>query len=206
MYHFRRIRTANGDIPPPLHPSLAALFIVIKKGADFSEISRNHPNLRSHIYYKPRAKFPEDISNLLPPAAERWWVSLGESRSASTSSFSFPRSHTAASARQGEAAPTLPAPVPRVRLILPPRTDEPEDVEMELDELNDDEYVPVSDFIVVFSHILTVATSPPPSVLPRPGRLPRSLQGQGSERVPCCRSMERRSARLAHPSGSPPHL
>jgi hypothetical protein len=78
MRQFRRLKDENDGVPPALHPTLAALFIVLDSGADFSEIGRNHQNLRKHKYYNHRAKFPEDISGLLPPSSDRWWEHLGE--------------------------------------------------------------------------------------------------------------------------------
>jgi hypothetical protein len=77
MRQFRRLKNENDGVPPALHPTLAALFIVLDSGADLSEIGRNHHLIRKHKYYDPRAKFPEDISGLLPPNGDRWWEPLG---------------------------------------------------------------------------------------------------------------------------------
>jgi hypothetical protein len=60
-----------------LHPSLAALYIVLKAGGDFSEIGRNHPDLQRHKFYQPHVMFPENIANLLPPSGDHWWELLG---------------------------------------------------------------------------------------------------------------------------------
>ena len=75
---FQLIR-ANEGAPPPLHPTLAALFIILDAKADFSQIGRSHPKWRKHKYYLPGARFPEDISSLLPPVEARWWEMLGKS-------------------------------------------------------------------------------------------------------------------------------
>ena len=77
LYHFRQIPKENG-VAPVLHPTLVELFIVLQRGADLSEIRRDHPNLHKHKYYDPEAKFPQDISNLLPAPVDRWWVTLGK--------------------------------------------------------------------------------------------------------------------------------
>ena len=77
LYHFWQISKENG-VAPALHPTLAALFIVLQRGADLSEIRRDHPDLHKHKYYDPEAKFPQDISNLLPAPVDRWWVTLGK--------------------------------------------------------------------------------------------------------------------------------
>lgn len=131
---------------PALHPTLAALFIVLAAGAsaDLSEIGRTYRDVRKHSNYSAWAKFPDDISNLLPPPGERWWETLG--KSSSTFSSSFSQYSTVAEARRGQEAPDPPRPLPKVRLILPPNPEAPKDVEMEeVDELEDDDYVLVSD-------------------------------------------------------------
>lgn len=63
---------------PALHPTLAALFIVLATDGDFSEIRRTNPNVRKHSSYDRRVKFPDDISNLLPAHVDRWWEALGK--------------------------------------------------------------------------------------------------------------------------------
>jgi hypothetical protein len=75
---FRKLRGSNG-VPPALHPTLAALFIVMDSAADLSEIGRDHPRIEEHLYYTPGSQFPGDISGLLPPSGDRWWEPLGES-------------------------------------------------------------------------------------------------------------------------------
>lgn len=45
---------------------------------DLSRISRSHPDRRLHGYYNKDASFPDDISDLLPPPADRWWERLGK--------------------------------------------------------------------------------------------------------------------------------
>jgi hypothetical protein len=74
---FRRVKKANGGTAPALHPTLAALSVVLDLGVDFSEIGRNYHKCRKHRFYDPRATFPEDITGLLPPKEERWWERLG---------------------------------------------------------------------------------------------------------------------------------
>ena len=78
LYHFRQISKENNAVAPALHPMLAALFIMLQRGADLSKIRRDHPDLYKHKYYDPEAKFPQDISNLLPAPVDRWWVTLGK--------------------------------------------------------------------------------------------------------------------------------
>jgi hypothetical protein len=78
MHVFRLTKKVNGGIAPALHPTLAALYIISDLKGNLSEIGRNHPDLRQHKYYKRNAKFPSDISDLLPPREARWWEDLGE--------------------------------------------------------------------------------------------------------------------------------
>lgn len=61
-----------------LHPTLVALTIVFARKEDLGRISRTHPDLEQHEFYNADAVFPEDLSNLLPPSAERWWEKLGK--------------------------------------------------------------------------------------------------------------------------------
>jgi hypothetical protein len=75
---FRRVKKANRGSAPALHPTLAALSVVLAKGADFAEIGRDYPKRRKHQFYDPQATFPEDITDLLPPQEERWWERLGK--------------------------------------------------------------------------------------------------------------------------------
>ena len=46
---------------------LVALYIVSDLKGNLSEIGRNYPDLKKHKYFKCSAKFPENISDLLPP-------------------------------------------------------------------------------------------------------------------------------------------
>jgi hypothetical protein len=64
---------------PALHPTLAALTIVLQTDDDLSNIQRSHPLLERHSFYKVEAKFDDDISGYLPGAAQRWWECLGKS-------------------------------------------------------------------------------------------------------------------------------
>ena len=80
MHAFCLVKKANGGTAPALHPTLAALYIILDLKGKLSEISRNHPNLRQHKYYKRNIKFPSDISDLLPPHEACWWEDLGELR------------------------------------------------------------------------------------------------------------------------------
>jgi hypothetical protein len=58
---------------------LAALAIVIRQDQDLLLISEDHPGIRRHIFYDSNARFPNDLSHLLPEnAGERWWERLGE--------------------------------------------------------------------------------------------------------------------------------
>lgn len=63
---------------PPLHPTLVALTMVLYSNGDLGSIHRTHPDLDAHEFYDPSAQFPEDISDLLPVAADRWWEHLGK--------------------------------------------------------------------------------------------------------------------------------
>jgi hypothetical protein len=72
------MKDENNGAPPALHPTLAALFIVLNSGSNLSEIGRNYPKQRKHQYYDPNAQFPKDISHLLPPGEDRWWEHLGK--------------------------------------------------------------------------------------------------------------------------------
>jgi hypothetical protein len=66
MKVFHCTRKENKGILPVLHPMLKALYIVLDSKGNFSDISRNHLHLEQHKYFKPSAKFPENISDLLP--------------------------------------------------------------------------------------------------------------------------------------------
>jgi len=64
---------------PDLHLTLIALTIVLHRDEDLSMINRSHPDLENHKFYKARAEFPDDISDLLPSgSADRWWERLGK--------------------------------------------------------------------------------------------------------------------------------
>ncbi|KAH9984607.1 hypothetical protein BJV77DRAFT_1071939 [Russula vinacea] len=57
---FYRIRQKNGGNPtnpPALHPTLAALAIVLRKNQDFGMITRSHPDLKDHKYFNPDVDF-----------------------------------------------------------------------------------------------------------------------------------------------------
>jgi len=156
LYHFRQISKENDGVAPALHPTLAALSIVLQRGADLSEIRRDHPDLRKHKYYDPEANFPQDISNLLPAPVDRWWETLGKSCSLFSGLFS--PSCTAADACQSLKAPDVAPRLPKVRLILPDQARVEENVEMEVDELEEGDYVPVSDLVCCLrSSFLTVS-------------------------------------------------
>src|SRR6266702_940279 len=62
-----------------LHRPLAALSFVLDTKGDLSEIGRGHPKINKHKFYQPGAKFPADLSHLLPPSESRWWEHLGKS-------------------------------------------------------------------------------------------------------------------------------
>jgi hypothetical protein len=61
-----------------MHPTLIALSIVLDKGEDLGRINRSHPDLEMHAFYDSNTVFPPDISDLLPPSADRWWERLGK--------------------------------------------------------------------------------------------------------------------------------
>ena len=79
-HEFCCAKKANNGTLPALHPTLAALYIVSDLKGDLSEIGRNYLDLKKHKYFKCSAKFPENISDLLPPHEGRWWEDLGELR------------------------------------------------------------------------------------------------------------------------------
>jgi hypothetical protein len=60
-----------------LHPILVGLTIVMFENEALHMISREHPLREQHEYYVPGADFPDDISDLLPPSADRWLEHLG---------------------------------------------------------------------------------------------------------------------------------
>lgn len=73
-------KALNQDaLPPPLHPILAALTIVMDGDEDLAQITRSHPKLNQHKYYDPRAEFDDDLSEMLPGPTGRWWERLGRS-------------------------------------------------------------------------------------------------------------------------------
>ncbi|KAI9449765.1 hypothetical protein BJY52DRAFT_1227576 [Lactarius psammicola] len=130
---FRRVK-ANSGASPALPPTVAALYLVLDAEADFTEIGRNHPCLHRHAYFKRDAEFPADISDLLPPHADRWWEPLATKSSER-------------GAPSEMSAPQPPSPprrrLPRITLIVrPPAEDEgkkapAQDEEMEVDELEE---------------------------------------------------------------------
>jgi hypothetical protein len=132
-----------------LHPTLAALFIVLATGADLSDIRRTNPDVRKHSSYNRRAKFPDDISNLLPAHVDRWWEALGKRSSNIISSFS--QFSTAAKSKREQEAPKA-SNAPRIRLLLPkPKVHTaPGDDDMEVDELDGDDEWEVSIFLFFF--------------------------------------------------------
>jgi len=67
----------DDDDRPPLHPTLVALSMVLHCNGDLGTINRTYPDRHKHAYYKDSAVFPNDISDLLPPSADRWWEHLG---------------------------------------------------------------------------------------------------------------------------------
>ena len=106
--------------------------------------------------YDPEANFPQDISNLLPAPVDRWWETLGKSCSPFSGLFSL--SCTAADACQSLNAPDVTPCLPKVRLILLDQARVEENVEMEVDELEEDDYVSVSDLVCCLcSSFLTVS-------------------------------------------------
>ena len=145
MHHFRQIMKQQGAAPA-LHPTLAALFIVLESGADLSEIGRNHPIRRSHKYYDPSANFPKDISNLLPSSEHCWWDVLGRSYSLFSSSFS--QVLPAADVHQWRTELHASVHPLRVRLILPNWPNKDEDIKMEVDQLPNDDYVLVRSYLI----------------------------------------------------------
>jgi hypothetical protein len=72
----------NGNQKFPLHPILGALTIALTRKkpddeVDLGSITSSHPRLKDHKYYFANAEFPTDLSNMLPPIADRWWEHLG---------------------------------------------------------------------------------------------------------------------------------
>jgi hypothetical protein len=65
--------------PPPLHPVLVALTIVLKGNEDLGNIKASHLLQEKHNYYQAEAKFPDNLSDLLPEESGHWWEHLGKS-------------------------------------------------------------------------------------------------------------------------------
>ena len=132
-----------------LHPTLAALFIVLATGTDLSDIRRTNLDVHKHSSYNCRAKFPNDISNLLPAHIDHWWEALGKWSSNIISSFS--QFSTAAKLKWEQEAPKA-LNAPRIRLLLPkPKVHTvPGDDDMEVDELDRDDEWEVSIFLFFF--------------------------------------------------------
>ena len=57
---------------------MVALTIVLNRDEDLGRISRSHSDREQHAFYNAKAEFPLDISDLLPPSADRWWERLGK--------------------------------------------------------------------------------------------------------------------------------
>ena len=51
---------------------------MLERDEDLGSITRQHPDQDLHTFYDANAKFPDDLSNLLPSSADRWWERLGE--------------------------------------------------------------------------------------------------------------------------------
>ncbi|KAI9430144.1 hypothetical protein H4582DRAFT_2087440 [Lactarius indigo] len=113
---------------------LAALYVILNAKGDLSDIGRGHPSINKHKYYLPSAKFPTDISHLLPPSEGCWWEHLAAE-------------HGDGGVPPGNAAPspTPPPPpppsppcwhLPKVMLIMGPPPEDSED-EMEVDQLEE---------------------------------------------------------------------
>ncbi|KAI9438338.1 hypothetical protein H4582DRAFT_2076934 [Lactarius indigo] len=130
---FRRLRRNSGDLPA-LHPTLAALYIVLDAKGDLSDIGRGHPSINKHKYYLPSAKFPADISHLLPPNEGRWWEHLA----AEHGDGGVPAGNAAPSPTPPPPPPPSPPRrhLPKVTLIMGPPPEDSED-EMEVDQLEE---------------------------------------------------------------------
>ncbi|KAI9443799.1 hypothetical protein H4582DRAFT_2071255 [Lactarius indigo] len=130
---FRRLRRNSGDLPA-LHPTLAALYIVLDAKGDLSDIGRGHPSINKHKYYLPSAKFPADISHLLPPNEGRWWERLA----AEHGDGGVPTGNAAPSPTPPPPPPPSPPcrHLPKVTLIMGPPPEDSED-EMEVDQLEE---------------------------------------------------------------------
>jgi hypothetical protein len=157
------------------------MYIVLHSDGDFTEISRNNPSIRKHVYYKPGVEFPSQISDLLPPSEDRWWERLGES-ALTDLSFSHnpcaaskyyltkepaaeepaaeepPAAEPPAEEPPAEELPTISAPSPlKIRIPFRPRPEQPptngdaEEDELEEDELEEEEPVPVSNQLFIYS-------------------------------------------------------
>jgi len=46
--------------------------MVLHCNGDLGTINQTYPDWHKHAYYKDSAVFPNDISDLLPPSADRW--------------------------------------------------------------------------------------------------------------------------------------
>ncbi|KAN0111964.1 hypothetical protein V8E52_007982 [Russula decolorans] len=128
-YEYRRVWNENRGYFTALPPTLVALSIVLEQDEDLGRINRSHPDREEHNYFNPNTVFAADISDLLPPSADRWWESLAEAAH---------RAHTAEAGRTAHAAETSPpAPAPvllqhkvkSVRLLVSAWKPQPEEKE-----------------------------------------------------------------------------
>ncbi|KAI9433739.1 hypothetical protein H4582DRAFT_2060744 [Lactarius indigo] len=101
---------------------------------DLSDIGRGHPSINKHKYYLPSAKFPADISHLLPPNEGRWWEHLA----AEHGDGGVPAGNAAPSPTPPPPPPPSPPRrhLPKVTLIMGPPPEDSED-EMEVDQLEE---------------------------------------------------------------------
>ncbi|KAN0136927.1 hypothetical protein V8E53_005368 [Lactarius tabidus] len=131
-HQFWHIKDQNGGVLPALHPTLVVLFIVFYKHDNLAEIFRDFPDVRKHMEYNPDAKFPKDITNLLPPVRSIGGKCL---------------------AQQRQEVPCVSVTLPKVQLILPAQPKESaespevviEEMDNEVDKLEDDNYIQPSE-------------------------------------------------------------
>ena len=127
--------------------------MVLEAGANLSQIRRLYPRLCKHKYYIQGTKFPDDITDLLPPTGECWWETLGKSLGISFSTL-FSQFSTAAEACQWVEmrveAPSVPS-APKIQFLFAraQQTNDVDNMEVdagdkELDELVEDDYILVS--------------------------------------------------------------
>ena len=70
---FYRIKDNDGGKAPSIPPILLALLIVTTEKDDIENITASHPDIKTHEYYDPKARFPHLLHFLPQEGKSRWW-------------------------------------------------------------------------------------------------------------------------------------